>query len=284
MIQIKFINFISYSEPARINMHIHDCYELVYYHSGKGFCHYSYKDSVPNPLILLPPSTETIRTERIHYLSGPQNDSIKNPETIRFSPHTYMIFRPFAPHAETHETAPTITTIGFTMDGEILPENILNNDVLLEIENLILQIRDEYREKKYLYLNTIADLVDIVLIKSIRQKSSVCDANMLDLAKNYIEQYYTTEISIADLATSCGYCLDHFRYLFRLNYGCTPKQYIVQKRMDHANYLLRHTKLSVNQIAENCGFKNYKNFVVAYKQAMKQSPAEYRKAKEGDNR
>ncbi|MGN1052997.1 MAG: helix-turn-helix domain-containing protein [Candidatus Scatosoma sp.] len=274
MVKVRFLNFINYSAPTSVGMHYHDCYELVYYHSGYGSFQYAEEanETQESPFLLVSKLAKDINKERITYTNAALSKKIK---TVNFEPNTYSVFKPFVYHAETHVSAPQITTIGFSVDDEIDIPNITKVDAF-NIKKQIEKIHEEYINKPYLYLTSISNLTESVLIKILRDVETSSSTISLDYAKNYIEQYFMSNIDIKKLADSCGYCLDHFRFLFRRQYGFTPKQYILKFRIEHANFLLKNTLLPVKEIAAECGFEEYKMFETSYRKYMKISPSDYR--------
>lgn len=274
MVKVRFLNFITYSQPTCVGMHYHDCYELVYYHSGYGSFRYAEEvnESKDNRFLLVSKLATDINKERITYTSATLPKKLK---TVNFEPNTYAIFKPFVYHEELHISAPQITTIGFSVDEEIDVPNITKVDAF-NIKKQIDKIHDEYINKRYLYLTSISNLTESILIKILREVETSSSTISLDYAKNYIEQYFTSNIDVNKLANSCGYCLDHFRLLFRQQYGYTPKRYILKLRIEHANTLLKNTDLPVNQIALECGYEEYKTFETLYKKYVNISPSDYR--------
>lgn len=274
MIKVRFLNFIHYSTPIAVNMHYHDCYEFVYYHNGTGTFQYAEEgiEKKDNSLLLISKAAKDMDKERITYTNSSLS---QNMQTVNFQPHTYAIFKPFVYHSETHVTTPRVTTIGFSVDDETDIPNIAKIDTL-NLEKLIDKIYAEYTNKPYLYLAAISNLTESILIKALRDSDASSKTVSLDYAKNYIEQYYTSNIDVRELAYSCGYCLDHFRLLFRQQYKLTPKQYILKLRMEQANNLLHLSDWSMKQIALECGYEEYKMFEIAYKKYMGCSPTDYR--------
>ncbi|HBN94752.1 MAG TPA: AraC family transcriptional regulator, partial [Firmicutes bacterium] len=60
--------------------------------------------------------------------------------------------------------------------------------------------------------------------------------------------------------------------------GKTPHQYIMECRHRKARELLVKTKVSMEEVARQCGFVNSSHFSTTFKQAEDISPFAYRKA------
>lgn len=69
----------------------------------------------------------------------------------------------------------------------------------------------------------------------------------------------------------------YFRKLFFEKMGVTPKQYILDVRMQKAKQLLTESEFSVSAIAEECGFTSVYSFSRAFKERTKCSPTEFAK-------
>ena len=79
------------------------------------------------------------------------------------------------------------------------------------------------------------------------------------------------------IAEEIGISEIYLRRLFRENYRTTPKQYIIEIRIKNAGQLLRENRLSVTEIALQCGFSSVYHFCRSFKQYSGLTPSEYRK-------
>jgi AraC-like DNA-binding protein len=74
---------------------------------------------------------------------------------------------------------------------------------------------------------------------------------------------------------------EYLRHLFKKEYGVSPVQYLIMKRMDHARSLLRSTDQSVKSIAYECGFGDEHYFSRLFRKAVGVSPSEFRRRRLG---
>lgn len=63
---------------------------------------------------------------------------------------------------------------------------------------------------------------------------------------------------------------------FQRAYGCTPKQYQLQRRLDEGRRMLTHSRLSVTSIAMELGFPSSQHFATRFRLAEGVSPSQYR--------
>ena len=66
-------------------------------------------------------------------------------------------------------------------------------------------------------------------------------------------------------------------FYFILNSDCTPKQFIMKKRIYNAEMLLQNQHYSINEIARIVGYDNPLYFSRIFQKTKGISPSEYRK-------
>ena len=66
--------------------------------------------------------------------------------------------------------------------------------------------------------------------------------------------------------------------LFARYLGQSPRQYLLQRRLDIARILLRNPNIPIGKVAENCGFSSIYHFSRAFHTAEGCSPSDYRAA------
>ncbi len=79
------------------------------------------------------------------------------------------------------------------------------------------------------------------------------------------------------LAAECNVSEIYFRKLFTKHFGSSPKQFIIDMRIQNAKQLLAEGELNVEAISEKCGFSNPYHFCRLFKQHVGTTPSKYRK-------
>ena len=95
---------------------------------------------------------------------------------------------------------------------------------------------------------------------------------------NYIDFHYREPLSLENLAARFSVNKNYLSARFHKEVEVTVTDYINQTRVNRATGLLRHTALSVQQIAEQCGFTDANYFSRTYKKIQGFTPNEYRKS------
>lgn len=97
-------------------------------------------------------------------------------------------------------------------------------------------------------------------------------------AIRYIENHYQNpKLSNARLAEKCNISEIYFRKLFTETYKITPKQFIVDIRINKAKQLLSEGFLKVGAVAEQCGFSNQYHFCRLFRERTGLTPTDYMK-------
>ena len=92
----------------------------------------------------------------------------------------------------------------------------------------------------------------------------------------YIDAHLEEPLENARLAALAHASESHFIRLFRKVVGCTPARHVQERRVRHAAELLARTSLTIDEIAERCGFANRFHFSRVFLQRMAAPPGRYR--------
>ncbi len=87
----------------------------------------------------------------------------------------------------------------------------------------------------------------------------------LQRALRFMQEHFTEELSIEKTAREAGICPSFLRRLFQDFCGESPVQYLRNLRLERARILLRNPYLSIEEIAERCGFGGSNYFIRIYK-------------------
>ena len=101
----------------------------------------------------------------------------------------------------------------------------------------------------------------------------------LDTVIKYInENLGSAELSNTQIAEQIGISEVYLRKLFAKHLCKTPKQYVLDLRLQRAKELLVESNLKMTDIAEICGFSSVYHFCRAFKDRTGQTPTQYASA------
>ena len=132
-------------------------------------------------------------------------------------------------------------------EASFFAQNALMYQILAELEN-----------------NTVPEKKRTVIAKDI---------------KRYIATAFRSPISLSEIASRYGYSEDYTIKLFKKEYGTTPYQYLIKKRLQEAERLLTTTANSVEEISRSVGYNDFSTFYRDFKKRFGISPSEIRQKK-----
>lgn len=95
-------------------------------------------------------------------------------------------------------------------------------------------------------------------------------------AQNYVLNHYGEKILLEKLAEEAHLSANYFLSAFKKTVGKTPNKYITEVRLGEAKKRLVNTRLSMEEIAEQCGFETQAYMCYVFKKELNISPKSYR--------
>ena len=92
----------------------------------------------------------------------------------------------------------------------------------------------------------------------------------------FIEENLAQPLTLADLAAQASLSEFHFARMFRQSMQMAPHQYVMQRRMERAKSLVRHTGKPLTEIALACGFSSASHFSNRFRAATGLTPSQLR--------
>ncbi|MFM2476768.1 GlxA family transcriptional regulator [Celerinatantimonas sp. MCCC 1A17872] len=96
------------------------------------------------------------------------------------------------------------------------------------------------------------------------------------LAQDWMKRNLALSMTSQTIANQCGLPLRTFNRKFKEQVGQTPHQYLQQQRINTAQQLLRDFSMSIQDVAEQVGYKDSYQFSIRFKQICQITPSEYR--------
>lgn len=252
LLRISVIDYEAQPHEFAATLHSHDFYELLFVCDGEGkiYLDGNYFDIKQGHAFIIPPYQE-------HYEITLPNKSIS--------------FR-------------SVAFIG-------LNEFFLNNlfyDIQSEYDKIVAIIDELFSESECnadnnsLYCQNLAENLIIHLLRKTKVTSdtSPSQENKLFFSiiqiQKYIDNNFNSNLTVENLAVLACLSTDHFIRSFKNLTGQTPRQYIIQKRLDAALTSLTYTDKSVKAICYEIGFSDINNFIRKFKHMTGLAPNEFR--------
>ncbi|MBQ5809238.1 MAG: AraC family transcriptional regulator [Clostridia bacterium] len=102
--------------------------------------------------------------------------------------------------------------------------------------------------------------------------------------KFYIDSKPRANVTVASLAAIFHLSEPYLISVFRAKFGITPKQYILQKKIDAAKKLLTKGHSEIKEISEILGFSSPYHFSTAFKKITGETPHAYRTRSANENK
>lgn len=150
-------------------------------------------------------------------------------------------------------------------------------------------IRQILWEKSYghpAFSNQNAEAVFTVLINHLTAAYNTKDSlkpfnhfqDQLQLLRLELQHTASGDHNIHEHAHKMGVSESYFQHLYRDFFGISFQQDLIRLRIDYAKYIMTTTDLTLEQIAEVCGYTNEVHFYRQFKKQMGITPSKYRKS------
>ncbi|WP_058486628.1 AraC family transcriptional regulator [Defluviitalea phaphyphila] len=151
----------------------------------------------------------------------------------------------------------------------VIFQTLINSDK--KIKSLFLSIFKENFEKRFGYklamkgkiYELISYLIRNYVSKALSNKQNIIrtkNLTRLNTVIQYIQENYTSNITVKDLAKLIHLSEYRFSHLFKENIGQSPINYINEIRLKKAYNLLKQHDMSMLEICFAVGFNDYNNF------------------------
>ncbi len=191
--------------------------------------------------------------------------SDKNYATILPKGQTYTLYS---------DKTGSFPVINFTCD-DFLCDTVIS----IPIQNTEAYIKDfEKLRSLSLFDGNRAEMMSIFyhILHCLSAQNSSCKVIMP--AIKYLENnYQNSNLTNAELAKQCNISEVYFRRIFTKHYKMTPKQFLVDIRINKSKQLLSEGALKINAVAIECGFSNQYHFCRVFKEKTGLTPTEYMK-------
>ncbi len=166
---------------------------------------------------------------------------------------------------------------------ELIPHFMTEQDVL--IQGIFSTLREELESSKiggYLLIDSLKTTLAIHLLRKyctakpkLFSYADGLSALKLQQVKEYINEHLDRQLKLIELAAIAQMSPYYFLRLFKQSMGVTPHQYILQRRIEKAKFLLQHSELSIALIAVRVGFCDQSHLTQYFKRIVGVTPKQF---------
>ena len=205
-----------------------------------------------------------------------------------------VIINPNVSHTEVSLNAQPLEYIVLGIDGIELAagENTNSQFSILdylesaEISSCMRNILREMEQKNTGYEDVCQAYMEILIIRLMRNTAlavpsepQIVSANHQCAAvKRYIDLHFKEPLTLDQLANEAHMNKYYLSHAFKREYGTSPINYMITRRIEESKYLLAETDLSMSQIAQLLGFSSLSYFSQVFRRTQAATPMEYRQS------
>lgn len=94
--------------------------------------------------------------------------------------------------------------------------------------------------------------------------------------KDYVDRHYMEKILVCDIAEQFHMDINYISRLFKKKMGKSLKDYLTERRIERAKYLLANTDMKIYEISEVSGYSDYFYFTKVFRRWTGVTPSEFR--------
>ncbi len=95
----------------------------------------------------------------------------------------------------------------------------------------------------------------------------------------YITNNLEQRLTVHKLSEIAGMGQTSLYNKFKSATGLSPNEYVLQERINHAKVLIQKNRISLKEVAFQCGFNSYEYFSSTFKKVEKTKPSEFKRLK-----
>ena len=153
--------------------------------------------------------------------------------------------------------------------------------VIRKMQTILRIFREHETVQEPLMSKYITDMLTAFMLSGQGRETARNYADLTEQAVHYINEHFHEDISVDQLASLSGLSRYYFIRVFRQETGYTPHEYLVNRRMATARYLLKYSSLSSKEICFQSGFSGDSVFCSAFRKQHGMTPQQYREAMNG---
>jgi len=230
----------------------------------------------------------------LFYITGGNGQFLIEDQLYPVNANHLIIINPKVTHTEVSLNAQPLEYIVLGIEGIELAISdnsngrfcILDHFESAEIHSCLRNILREMEIKNTGYEDICQAFMEILIIRLMRStdlavpsEPPVITGNRQCAAvRRYIDLHFKEPLSLDQLAEEAHMNKYYLSHAFKREYGISPINYMIGKRLDESKYLLSETDLSMSQIAQLLGFSSLSYFSQVFRRTQSVTPMEFRQS------
>lgn len=259
--------YYSESQNPDLNIHVHDCCEILICLSGGN-------------TFLIDDKAYDVKDGDLFIMNQFEAHKITaNPEKI-FARFVIQIHPEYLYNKSTVNT--DLAHCFYNRSKDFSHKVSLSDSEISELQKLLIAFRNNYGFGddiiKDSAMNALLALINQFFLKHDEGVCTTqCENEAIRNAINYINANLDKPLTLESLAKNSFVSVNQLCKIFKSSFGTTVAKYVTSKRISEAKKLLSSGK-SVSDTAVACGFSDYANFIRVFKKFVGVSPGKYTKS------
>lgn len=228
----------------------------------------------------------------LFYIIGGKGQFLIEDQLYPVNTNHLVIINPNVTHTEVSLNAQPLEYIVLGIEGIELAtsENsngqfcILDHFESVEISSCLRNILREMELKNTGYEDVCQAFMEILIIRLMRstglsvpaKPQSISGNRQCAAVRRYIDLHFKEPLTLDQLAEEAHMNKFYLSHTFKREYGVSPINYMITRRLEESKYLLAETDLSMSQIAQLLGFSSLSYFSQVFHRTQSVPPLEYR--------
>ena len=228
----------------------------------------------------------------LFYIVGGKGQFLIEDKLYPVNASSLVIINPNIPHTEVSVNAQPLEYIVLGIEGFELAADknsggqfcILDHFESAEVSSCLRNILREMELKNTGYEDICQAYMEFLIIRLMRntnlsmaaETQHVSGNRQCAAVKRYIDLHFKEALTLELLAEEAHMNKYYLSHTFKREYGVSPINYMITRRIEESKYLLAETDLSMSQIAQLLGFSSLSYFSQVFRRTQSISPMEYR--------
>ena len=230
----------------------------------------------------------------LFYIVGGKGQFLIRDQLYPVSANNLVIINPNVTHTEVSLNAQPLEYIvlgieGITLDDRNTPNgefSILDHYESAEISGCLRNILREMEQKNPGYEDVCQAYMEILAIRLMRntalavsdEEQAAVGNHQCAAVRKYIDLHFKEALTLDMLAEEAHMNKFYLSHAFKREYGVSPINYMITRRIEESKYLLAETDLSLSRIAQLLGFSSLSYFSQVFRRSQGISPMDYRQS------